>query len=270
MQNGEGVWLRLVLISDTHLIHRNLEMPAGDILIHAGDFSNRGKEEEIREFDTWLGELDYKYKVVVPGNHDTGTDREALLRDREQRGKEGETLEQTALKNATVLCNRIMEVEGLKVFGFPYSLNPWSQHEHMRWWAHQVDGEAEMETMLEVFNDKSGDDGGVDIFVTHSPPHGVGDTGSKGMACGSQALRSLLQRKNPEQPSLWVFGHIHECGRQAYRIRGKKTVMVNASLAESEHLVVNGVHHPVGINQPIIIDMDRNTKNIIGMKGIIE
>ena len=52
-------------------------------------------------------------------------------------------------------------------------------------------------------------------------------------------------------------------------IRGKKTVMVNASLAESEHLLVNGVHHPVGINQPIIIDMDRNTKNIIGMKGII-
>ena len=94
-------------------------------------------------------------------------------------------------------------------------------------------------------------------------------TGSKGKACGSQALRSLFQRKNPKKPSIWVFGHIHECGKQAFRIRGKKTVMVNASLAKSEHLVVNGVHHPVGINQPIIIDMDRDTKKIIGIKGIL-
>ena len=31
---GEGV-VRLVLISDTHMMHRKLEMPPGDILIHA-------------------------------------------------------------------------------------------------------------------------------------------------------------------------------------------------------------------------------------------
>ena len=98
---SEGV-VRLVLISDTHMLHRNLELPPGDILIHAGDFSNRGKEEEIKEFDAWLGELEYKLKVVVPGNHDTGTDAKALLKDRKQREKEWDTLEEAVLENAKI------------------------------------------------------------------------------------------------------------------------------------------------------------------------
>jgi hypothetical protein len=38
----EGV-VRLVLISDTHNKHRQLVMPAGDLLIHAGDFTERGR-----------------------------------------------------------------------------------------------------------------------------------------------------------------------------------------------------------------------------------
>ena len=44
--------IRIVLISDTHNRHRTMQMPEGDILIHAGDFTNNGTEEEIREFDT--------------------------------------------------------------------------------------------------------------------------------------------------------------------------------------------------------------------------
>jgi len=140
---GKGV-VRLVLISDTHMMHRKLEMPPGDILIHAGDFSNRGKEEEIREFDSWLGELEYKYKVVVPGNHDTGTDREALIKDRKQREEEGETLEEAVMKNATVLCKRMVEMEGLRLFGFPFTLDKWG----LSWWAHGVKGEVEMRKCL--------------------------------------------------------------------------------------------------------------------------
>ena len=39
----DGV-IRIVLISDTHNKHKMLELPEGDILIHAGDFTNDGTE----------------------------------------------------------------------------------------------------------------------------------------------------------------------------------------------------------------------------------
>ena len=57
--------VRLVLISDTHNKHRQLELPEGDVLIHAGDFTNRGTREEIQEFDAWLGELQFQHKVAM-------------------------------------------------------------------------------------------------------------------------------------------------------------------------------------------------------------
>ena len=45
-------------------------MPDGDLLIHAGDFTNYGKKEHIIDFNSWLGELPHKHKVVVNGNHE--------------------------------------------------------------------------------------------------------------------------------------------------------------------------------------------------------
>ena len=45
--------IRIVCISDTHKKHRQLDVPDGDILIHAGDFSqwgmDRSKDVTVRE-----------------------------------------------------------------------------------------------------------------------------------------------------------------------------------------------------------------------------
>eukprot|EP00913_Durusdinium_trenchii_P029972 g28086.t1 len=62
--------LRLVIISDTHNCHRDLTVPDGDILIHAGDFTQFGKEEHAEDFNRWLGEQPHKTKLVVLGNHE--------------------------------------------------------------------------------------------------------------------------------------------------------------------------------------------------------
>ena len=35
--------MRIVLISDTHGLHRQLDVPNGDMLIHAGDFTMNSK-----------------------------------------------------------------------------------------------------------------------------------------------------------------------------------------------------------------------------------
>jgi hypothetical protein len=55
--------MRLVVVSDTHGLHNRIEsLPAGDILVHAGDFMNSGYDtEDILSFDRWLGEQSFKH-----------------------------------------------------------------------------------------------------------------------------------------------------------------------------------------------------------------
>lgn len=63
--------MRFVCISDTHGRHHELTLPAGDVLIHAGDFLPPGASfEAIDDFNQWLGDLPYQHKIVIAGNHD--------------------------------------------------------------------------------------------------------------------------------------------------------------------------------------------------------
>ena len=70
--------IRLVCISDTHSAVENVELPFeipdGDILIHAGDFTNYGEVDKVKEFNAWLGTLPHTYKIVVAGNRDISFD----------------------------------------------------------------------------------------------------------------------------------------------------------------------------------------------------
>lgn len=69
-------WI-VVCISDTHQHHRQLtdqlkSSHQGDILIHAGDITNYGRgSKPFDDFDQWLSELPFKYKLIIGGNHDS-------------------------------------------------------------------------------------------------------------------------------------------------------------------------------------------------------
>jgi predicted phosphodiesterase len=45
---------RIVLLSDTHNCNEQISIPEGDVLIHAGDATNRGQIDEINLFDSWF------------------------------------------------------------------------------------------------------------------------------------------------------------------------------------------------------------------------
>ena len=48
--------IRVVAISDTHSLTHLIpveDIPLGDVLVHCGDFTKRGKAEEISKFDAW-------------------------------------------------------------------------------------------------------------------------------------------------------------------------------------------------------------------------
>uniref|UniRef100_A0A8C2YE34 Metallophosphoesterase domain containing 1 n=1 Tax=Coturnix japonica TaxID=93934 RepID=A0A8C2YE34_COTJA len=48
-------YTRFVCISDTHSRTDPIQMPYGDVLIHAGDFTELGLPSEVKKFNEWLG-----------------------------------------------------------------------------------------------------------------------------------------------------------------------------------------------------------------------
>ena len=68
--------MRLVFISDTHSMHPWMSIPEGDILFHAGDFSKRGRPEEVRDFLDWYAALPHRVKIFIAGNHDFMAERD--------------------------------------------------------------------------------------------------------------------------------------------------------------------------------------------------
>ena len=57
-------WTRFVCISDTHS-NTSIELPPGDVLIHAGDLTSRGTFRKLQRTINWLGSLPYEKKVYV-------------------------------------------------------------------------------------------------------------------------------------------------------------------------------------------------------------
>ena len=62
--------MRIVLLSDTHCLHQKIEVPDGDVLIHAGDFTEIGMLDEVRKFNKFLATHPHPHKIVIAGNHD--------------------------------------------------------------------------------------------------------------------------------------------------------------------------------------------------------
>jgi hypothetical protein len=97
--------MRIVLISDTHSLHRQLDVPSGDLLIHAGGFTLSSKPPSVVSgFNAWLGALPQRHKVVVPGDH------EFILEEPRNRG---------AITNAILLVDSGVDIEDLKIWGSP-------------------------------------------------------------------------------------------------------------------------------------------------------
>lgn len=50
---------------------RELEIPPGDILIHAGDLlPDNNQVEALADLNGWLGSLPFKHRIAIAGNHD--------------------------------------------------------------------------------------------------------------------------------------------------------------------------------------------------------
>lgn len=207
--------MKVVCISDTHASHRQIKVPDGDILIHAGDITGRGELHVLNDFNDWLGTLPHKHKVFIAGNHD-------FCFEDERRALAIETV-----NNATYLENDFVEVEGYKIWGSP------SQPEFCRWAFNHTEKEIDKWFSLA--------DEDVDILVSHAPPKGVLDLTLDNMNVGSLSIWRHAQRINPK---LHVFGHIHF---SSGCVQNNEITFVNAAVLGEDYKVCN---RPRVINLP--------------------
>jgi predicted phosphodiesterase len=188
--------VRLVLLSDTHSKHGRIAVPAGDVLIHAGDSTKRGTPEQLREVAEFIAAQPHAHKIVIAGNHDFGLQHDPAL------GR--------ALFGDAYLCDAEAVLGGVRVWGSPWQ--PWFYD-----WAFNLQRGAELREKWDLIP------AGIDVLVTHGPPHGILDHTAMGEDVGCEELASAVLRVRPR---LHVFGHIHE----AYgTMRVGETLYVNAS-----------------------------------------
>ncbi|MBF0198101.1 MAG: metallophosphoesterase [Planctomycetes bacterium] len=185
------------------------DLPGGDLLLFAGDLTHSGSEKQIKEMLEYLDRQPYEYIVMIAGNHDFGFENNSIC------------IRELIPKRIIYLENESCEIEGLNIWGSPYS--PW----FLDWAFNLARGEA----IRKVWNQIPEN---TDILITHGPPHGVLDQNQNGECCGCE---ELLGRAHDIRPRLHLFGHIHE-GYGSYEEKDLNVIFLNASI-ESNTSVSN-------------------------------
>ena len=115
---------RFVCISDTHnrTDRMGYPIPDGDVLIHAGDFTNCGTRDQVIHFNKFLSTLNHPYKVVIAGNHDISFDLESydsLWTYFSRKREDPEEIRQQ-LTNCIYLQDEEVDILGFRIFGSPW------------------------------------------------------------------------------------------------------------------------------------------------------
>ena len=171
--------ITLCLFSDTHALHRDLEMPKATAYVCAGDFTMFSKPRSlIADFNVWLGELRGPV-VLIPGNHESFLEEDPSAR--------------SMLSNATVLINQAVQIMGLQIWGSPITTHDGG--------AFGMSSPIARRRILAAIPEDT------DIIITHTPAYGILDStpGSAHHAGCMEVLRAVQR----VQPMMHVSGHIH-------------------------------------------------------------
>lgn len=213
--------MRVVCISDTHCHNYDgIELPAGDLLIHAGDHTYRGDSRELSMALNFLSNVSKKYKygaVIIAGNHDCLFEKDPIL------------AQCLVPSNVKYLEDDFVIIEGIKIYGTPW------QPEYQNW----AFNEPSIDRRTKIFSKIPSD---TDLLISHCPPYGVLDEWD-GISVGCEAL---LARVLDVEPKWHVFGHIHDSyGFYAPEGKLKGTQFANVSLVNDDYKLVN---NPIVIN----------------------
>lgn len=169
-------------ISDTHGKHQILkDLPRADVIVHTGDITEDGTEEEVKEFVEWFCDLYYLHKIFIAGNHDLclyGANIEGLP------------------DNVHYLCNDSITIDGIKFYGAPMFLHD--------------DLEGNFPKLYSCIPDDT------DVLLTHQAPLGILDE-QDGINYGDYYL---YKRVIEVKPKYHLFGHLHHTEKTRMTFRG--------------------------------------------------
>jgi Icc-related predicted phosphoesterase len=231
---------RITLISDTHTKHRELDgdLPGGDILIHAGDIMNSGRNlEDIKDFCKWFDEQNYNSKIFIAGNHDR------MFEDFPERAMEIVNSYKliTYLQDSWIKIGddgQFNDETMVKIYGSPWQ--PWFYD-----WAFNLPkGGPGLMTKWEAIPRDT------DILITHGPPQDHLDVSGPPYNEGHLGCALLREKVDAQAPKIHVFGHIH--GSYGYKFHNG-THFFNASILDERYDYVN---------KPVTFDWNPETNEI--------
>ena len=227
--------MRITFISDTHNKHNQVthSLPGGDLLIHAGDLTGRGYQNEITDFLNWYNGLDnYTHKIFIAGNHDWG------------------------FQESPDMCRELLKLypkvtylqDNLEVIGEDYESavkiygSPWQPEFYD--WAFNLPRMGD--ELKEKWDNVSAN---TDILITHGPAWGHLDTvKGKSVPLGCELL---TERINELKPKIHVCGHIHS--GYGYKFDGT-THFFNASVLDESYYYTQ---------KPITVDWNPQTNELV-------
>lgn len=199
--------MKIITISDTHGLHPSMKIPAGDILVHAGDLTRHGTLDDVQEFNDFLGTLPHPHMIVIAGNHDFCFESDRVACEK-------------ILTNCIYLQDQEVIIDGVKFYGSPWQ--PWFYD-----WAFNLQRGPDIRAKWDLIPE------GIDALITHGPPYGISDLTARDDQAGCQDLLEVVKKI---KPNVHIFGHIHE----GYGITSNgKTTFINASTCDQLYQPVN-------------------------------
>jgi len=201
--------MKIVVISDTHGQHARLQLPPGEMLIHAGDLTPMGSRTDVLRFLNWFQRQPFKHKLFIAGNHDFFFERENPAE-----------IEKIIPPGVHYLNDSGTIIEDIHFWGSP--VTPWFQH-----WAFNRHPGADINRHWNLIPANT------DILITHGPAFGIQDRIAEGQHIG---CKDLLAKVKELQPAYHLFGHIHEGYGSSIR---HKVHFMNASVLNEHYTLSN-------------------------------
>ena len=208
----------ITFISDTHGLHDRLKLNPGTVLVHAGDITEYGTEDEVVDFLNWFSRQPFTFKIFIGGNHD-------LFLETLTPGKRKKIIPPDVI----YLQNSGTNINGLKFWGSPVT-------PYFLGMAFNARAGKEIK---KVWNKIPAD---TDILITHGPPKGILD--------GGLGCEDLLLQIERGQPKIHCFGHVH--GQNGSEIING-TRFINAAMTNNPDQMMNAAYRLVGL--PLIVNL---------------
>ena len=208
--------MKILFISDTHGFNKDFDKQQFidvDMVIHAGDATNSSSpalnHNEMLDFIDWYSYLPVKHKLFIAGNHDVAV----FFKHYTRAEIEG--------KGIVYLEHESIEIEGIKIFGSPYTPTYGN-------WAFMKKRE-KLQKYWDIIPKNT------DILVTHGPPMYMLDLTDE-QATGNTVnvgCKSLYNWVRHNEPKYHVYGHIHNnlnfYNSGTLKVNGINTTFINAS-----------------------------------------